>query len=459
MNNIDTIIKNAKVFRCGTFIQADIGIKDGKIVFISNKGQINAEDYIDADGLIALPGLIDSHAHFRDPGYTHKEDFETGTRAAAAGGVTTVFDMPNVNPTVNSAERLIEHKKMASKKALIDFGHWVGPPASLEEIKDIIHEGAIGIKVFQIKDTKRSYPHMPSLGITDDGHLLEICRAVAEVGCILAVHPHNQELMEHIENNYFFNKGLTGPEDYAKARSYFENIIVDTAVATLVQMARVSGARIHLLHTASKESVKLIVDAKKRGLKITGEVNPAHIFLSWQDIKRIGPYALGRGVSEDDARCTWEALVDGSLDLIATDHAPHTKDEKEIGWKNMWKAPGGPTSIQDYLSLLLTEVNKGKIKLERVVELCSTRPAKLFRLYPKKGTIEVGSDADIVLVDLSKEKTIKSEETYSKCGWTSYDGRKVKGVPLYTIVRGKIVMKNGKVIGQPGYGEFVSPLS
>jgi dihydroorotase-like cyclic amidohydrolase len=163
-------------------------------------------------------------------------------------------------------------------------------------------------------------------------------------------------------------------------------------------------------------------------------------------------------VPDEHAAALWDAINDGTLEVIGTDHAPHTKEEKDVGWKDMWKSPGGEPQIQDYLRLFLTAVNEGKLSLDRLVRITSYNPARIFGVYPRKGVLQVGSDADITIVDMNKEETISNETTYTKVGWTPYHGRKVKGVPIYTIVRGTVVMENGKVIGQPGYGQWVRPV-
>lgn len=462
MEKVDLIVKGGKAYIAGELVKADIVVKNEKIIAIaSGEGELpDAKETIDANGKIVIPGLIDTHAHFRDPGLTHKEDFETGTKAAAAGGITLAVDMPNTKPSTNSSERFAEHKKMASAKAVVDFNHWPGPPShNLDEIADIIAQGAIGIKVFMMKDTKRDYPHMPELGITDDGHLLEIFKACKRHDAILAVHPHNQALAEHIERKYFWEKGLTGPGDYAKSLRYDNNIIYDTAFATLILMARITGTHLHLLHLNTVLSVDMVKWATINGIKISAEVNPAHMFIKWEHIVKQGPWVLGKWTPEEDREALWKALCSRPFDiLIATDHAPHAKNEKEIGWEDMWKAAGGAPYIQFYLSLFLTEINKGTITWDRVVDLCCETPARVFNFYPRKGVIRVGSDADMVIIDMEKEKTITTEEVYSRCGWTPFEGWNVKGVPVCTIVRGTPVMKDGKILVEPGFGKFIAPI-
>jgi dihydroorotase-like cyclic amidohydrolase len=189
------------------------------------------------------------------------------------------------------------------------------------------------------------------------------------------------------------------------------------------------------------------------------EMNPAHFFITWDDVVKRGPYVLGSWTQPKDQEALWETINEMPFTiLLGTDHAPHHIDEKEIGWEDMWKAHGGAPYVQDYFSLFLNAVNEGRVELSRVAEITSEIPAKVFGFYPRKGTISVGSDADFVIVDMNKKRTISKEQGYSKCGYNPFEGWKIKGVPLYTLVRGTVVMEDGKVIGKPGYGQFV-PIS
>jgi len=205
--------------------------------------------------------------------------------------------------------------------------------------------------------------------------------------------------------------------------------------------------------------IEMIRAAKAAGRAVTAEANPHSLFVanSWASIERWGPMALGMWVPDDHAEALWQATVDGPIDVIATDHAPHTRAEKEIGWTDMFAAPGGSPMIQHYLSLLMTEVRIGRLPLERVLELCTSGPARLVGLYPRKGAIAPGSDADIVVVDPDREAIISAAESYSKCGWTNLEGRSVTGLPVMTILRGRVIAEDGIVLAEPGYGQPVTP--
>ena len=458
MSKLQMVIKNGQVYYKGEFVKANIGVREGKIAFIAAPGEVmpEAETVIEAEGRHVLPGLIDTHVHVREPGFEHKEDWITASQAAAAGGVTLIVDMPNVKPTTNSLERVVEQKARAGKKSVVDFNHWPGPPSNLDEIEDMLKEGVLGIKVFMMKDTERSYPHMPELGILNDGHLFEIFQACAKYDAKLAVHPHNQDLHDWFSKHYYRDKGNTKPEDYVMSFRYADSIVYDTAIGTMLMMARASGADLHVLHTNTYLATHMIRWAKEKGVKVSSEINTPHFFITWDDVLKRGPYVLGTWTPPKDQQALWDAINDYDYPaIIGSDHAPHHIDEKEIGWEDMWKAHGGAPYIQDTLPLFLNSVNEGKVDLKRVVEITSEKPAKEFGFYPRKGVINVGSDADFAIVDMNKENILTKDKGYSKCGYSPFEGWKVKGMPVYTLVRGEVVMKDGEITGKQGYGEFV----
>ena len=460
MERLDLLVKGGEVWTPTGLVQADIGVVKGKIAAIAGPDSLPvASKVIDASGKIVLPGVIDTHTHHREPGFTHKEDLTTATQAAAAGGVTLSVGMPNVNPPTTTVERFKKVIETSRSKAIVDFNH--NPSATvLEEIPGLAQAGCLAFKIFMVKDTGRDYPHMPGIGIHHHGELFRCFEAVAKTGLPLMVHPHDQDLMDVIEQRYW-QRGDRSPQAYAKAYRDFDGIIWDTAIATLLRFQKAAGTRLHILHMSTPGALEMVRRAKEEGRAVTCEINPWALFLgnSWENIEKLGPYCLGFWVPEEHAEALWQGIKDGTIDVVGSDHAPHTREEKEVGWKDMWKAPGGEPQVQDYLRLFLTEVNRGRLTMEQLVRLTSYNPARTFGLYPKKGVIQVGSDADLVIVDMEKEETIRNETTYTKVGWTPYHGRQVKGVPVATLVRGKVVMENGTVVGKAGDGEFVPPLN
>ena len=453
MESLDLNVVGGTVFTPSGPLKADIGVREGRIAVIAGPGELPAaREELDVSQRVVLPGFIDSHVHFREPGYEHKEDFTTATQAAAAGGVTLCVGMTNIKPTPNTAERYRELIESMGSKICVDAAHWCGPPLDLNELPSILDAGAPGVKVFQIKDTKRGYPHMPEIGISSDGHLLEIFKAVAEAGTVVLVHPHNQELMDHIERTYFWEKGKLGPLEYAKAPRMFDYLTIDSATHDLLLMSEVTGAKLHVLHVNSKKSIKWIREYKASGIPVTGEVNPRAVRFTWADHERLGPLALGRWTPEEEHPHIWQGLNEGTLDTIGTDHAPHTLEEKEIGWQDMWKAAGGAPEVQECLPMLLDKANSGFTTLETIARICAENPAKLLGFYPRKGAIRIGSDADLTVCDMNLKQTVTKDMLYSKCKWSNYEGKTLQGWPVATLVRGRIVMQDGKVLGKPGDG-------
>lgn len=455
---MDLVVKGGQVWTPGGMLRADIAIDHGKIAVICSEAAVPAAaKVIDAQGHVVIPGLVDTHTHHREPGFTHKEDLTTATQAAAAGGVTLTVGMPNVNPPTNTLDRFKDVIEISKRKAIVDFNH--NPSGTVpEEIPRLADAGCLAFKIFMVKDTGRDYPHMPGIGLHNHGELFRCFEAVAKTGLPLMVHPHDQDLMDVIEQRYWLREDRS-PQAYAKAYREFDGIIWDTAIATILRFQKATGVKLHILHMSTPGGLEMVRRAKEEGRSVSCEVNPWALFLgSWENVKRIGPYCLGFWVPEEHVEALWEGIHDGTVDLVGTDHAPHTREEKEIGWTDMWRSPGGEPQIQDYLRLFLTEVNRGRLTLDQVVRLTSYNPARRFGVYPRKGVIQVGSDADLVIVDMTKEETIQNKTTYTKVGWTPYDGQKVKGAPIATIVRGKVVMENGNVIGKPGDGEFVPPI-
>jgi len=453
---MDLLIKHASISTPGGLITGSIAVKDGIIAGIyENDSEIQAKETIDASGLTVLPGLIDMHSHHREgssPGFEYKDTIYTATQQCAAGGVTTSVGMPNVTPPPNSLDLLKKQFAIYEKDAVVDW-NFNPAPTILSEVPDMAKEGIAAFKIFMVVDTGRDYPHMPGIGVHDHGKILEIMQACAAVDVPLMVHPHDQALMDVIEKK-FWDRGERDALAYAKAYAAHDGVIWETAIATLLRLQKASGCHLHILHTQTTGSVELIRQAKKNGQRVTCEMNPWAIFLGcdWSAIQRLGSYALSYWVPEKNVPGLWEGLNDGTIDIIATDHAPHTKEEKEIGWTDGWKAHTGTPSTQFYLSLLLTAVSEGKITLDRVVELTSSSPARLFSIE-KKGSILPGNYADLVLVDMNKEYEIRDEDVLSLVGWSPYAGRKVKGKPIVTIVRGQTVYKDGKVVGKKGMGK------
>ena len=440
--------------------RADIGIDGERIVEIADAGSLpKGKREIDGADLVALPGLIDMHSHHREPGFTHKEDLITIGRQCAAGGVTTSVAMPNVSPPPTTAENLDGMLAIYRERAMVDW-NVNASGVQLDEIPKLAERGILAFKIFMVVDTGRSYPHMPGIGLHEHGELYKRMQAVKRTGIPLMIHPHDQSLMDAIEHEYW-GRGERDFRAYAKAYAHDDGVIWDTAVGMLLRLQEATGVRLHLLHTQTRRVVEMLRAAKAAGRPISSEVNPWCFWLGndWANIEKWGSYALSYYVAPHHSEAVYAGFVDGTVDIMATDHAPHLREEKEPGWTDGWKAHTGTPSTQFYLSLLLTDVAAGKLTYERVADATATRPAKLFGLYPRKGAIRAGADADIVLVDPKGRHTLSDADVLSKCGWTPYAGREVIGVPVDTLLRGNVIFEDGTVAVREGFGRQATRVS
>lgn len=454
LSTYDLSLENGKVLIEGNLVDANLGIIGEKIATIS-KTSLTSSRKIDCAGKVVLPGIIDLHSHIREPGYTYKEDFDTGSKAAAAGGVTMFVDMPNVDPPTDSLATLEEKKKIAAAKSVVDFNHFVFP--TLSEVPKMAASGVAGFKIFMVRG---AYPHDPRICVEDHAKLYEMFSEIQKTGLPCLVHPSNMALFE-----IFYDKERDQNKNDLKyisfGKAYTNELIYSTSVSILVLLAKSTGVRLHLVHTHSSEAIGIVAEAKRQGYDITAQVDPKYFITTKEELAKLGPLVLPGGLlSPERVSTIWDALRRETVDVLATDHAPHTKEEViKTMEDNPWEAPFGCPQLEHYLSVFLNEVNKGTITLPHLVKLASTNPAKLINVYPRKGTIQVGSDADLVLVDMKKEKTLTSDKVYSKVGWTPYEGRKVKGIPVLTLRRGDVIMQDGEVIGMKGSGNFVPPLA
>jgi dihydroorotase len=453
----DLRISGGDVATPGGIRRADVLIADGKIsgivapeVEISEVGTT-----IDATGKLVLPGMVDPHVHTREPGFTHKEDIITTGQAAAAGGVTTIFGMPNLNPPTSSARLLDDVFELYAARSIVDYNH--NPAATVvEEIPAMAERGIRAFKVFMVVDTGRTYPHPAGTGMHDHGDLLRMMDTIRPTGLPFMIHPHDQALMDYIEGE-IIGAGENTPAGYAKAYAARDGVIWDTAVDVLIRLAEAADCHIHLMHMQTRRSIDAVRRAKARGLKITCEVNHWTLFLgNWSDIEQLGPYALSYWLPEDAQAAVWEGLVDGTIDMLSSDHGPHTREEKEIGWTEMWKAHTGTPGIQYQLPLLLEAANAGRLSLERAVELTAKRPADVFGLAGTKGALAVGLDADVAIVDLDRPWKITNGGDLSRCGWTPYDGRTCQVAVERTLLRGTEIYADGVVTGEPGFGRMAT---
>ena len=454
MANYQTRVTGGQVYLGGQLVRADLLIDEGRIAgVVDGDNTVEAAETIDATDRLVLPGIIDTHAHTREPGFTHKEDFLTASKAGAAGGVTTMIDMPNVEPPTDTVETYLEKREKADATSIIDFGHWVAG-TKLDEIARLADAGATGYKIFQVSG---AYPHDPRLAMNDEASLLKAFRAIEKTGLPLNVHPFNQSLFEELSEEAF---AAGKPANwYTFGEVYTTDAIWHTAANTLINLQALTGVRLNLVHTHSAGSLRLIRAAKAKGQRVTASVDPKYYHLTRDDLMRLkGRACPGGFITEDADRMAeiWKSLNDGTIDSIDADHAPHTLEELEQMDDDAWHSAMGSPQYDWQYTITLTDVNDGKITLRRAVELLSEAPARMLGIFPKKGALVPGSDADLVLVDIDREMTLTDDGLYTKVGWTPYLGWKVKGYVAMTMLRGTVVARDREIVGQPGYGQYIA---
>jgi len=429
------------IFRNGTLVNhdgegvRDIGVTGGRIAAIGDLSRADAGEIVDCAGLHVLPGVIDTQVHFREPGLTHKEDLESGSRAAVMGGVTAVFEMPNTNPLTTDASALADKVARAHHRMHCDFAFFVG--GTRDNIADIPElerlPGSAGIKVFMGSSTG-------SLLVEDDEGVRAILAAVRRRAAF-----HSEDEFRLRER-----KGLRLPGDPRSHPVWRDDIAAMSCTERLVRLARETGKRIHVLHVTTGDEIAFLRQHKDVA---SVEVTPHHLTLAAPECyERLGTRAQMnppvRGVAHRAA--LWQGLAEGVVDVLGSDHAPHTAEEKAKPYPD---SPSGMTGVQTLLPLMLDHVNAGRLSLLRLMDLTSAGPARLFGIA-NKGRVAVGYDADLSIVDLKRRATITDAWIASKSQWTPYDGVTVTGWPVGTVVRGRRVMWEGELVS-PGTGEAV----
>jgi dihydroorotase len=401
----DLIIKNGLVVTPEATVKAAILVKDGKIAGIISNDQLPpAKEVYDAAGKHVLPGIIDGHVHFRDPGVTYKEDFGTGSLAAAHGGVCTVIDMPNVLPPTSTVEGFLAKLGEASKKSYVDFGIiGVVFEENIPELVPMCDAGLIGYKIFMGETVGK----LPS---PSDGGILDAMRVIAGTGLRVGVHAEDNSIIKY-QTEKIKATGRTDSKAFLDCRP---NIAEKECISRAIMFAQETGAKLHIYHMSSKEGVDLVAEAKGRGQDVTAETGPHYLLLDYSfmdmvgSILKINPPIRAK---EDQIRL-WEGLLDGTVELIATDHSPHTREEKIK--PNFWDAIPGFCGVETAVPIMLTQVNNGKLTLNHYVKVASEGPAKAWNMYPKKGCLGIGSDADITVVDMEKTGVINVDELHEQ---------------------------------------------
>ncbi len=426
----DLLIKNGTVVNQDGTGKADIGVLSGKIVEIGDLATRDAGEVIDATGLHILPGVIDSQVHFREPGMEHKEDLASGSRAAVMGGVTAVFEMPNTKPLTTDADALADKIKRATGRMFCDFAFYFG--ATVENVDHLPDAerlpGSAGIKMFMGSSTG-------DLLVDETEH---VRRVLASGRRRVAV--HSEEESRLIERMGIRRTG--DPSSHPEWRDVEAAVL---CTKRLIGLARETNRRVHVLHISTGDEIPILAANKDL---ITAEATPHHLTLSADDYARLGTYIQMNPPVRDTSHRDriWAGIADGTIDVLGSDHAPHTREEKDKPYPD---SPSGMTGVQTLVPIMLDHVKAGRLSLERFVDLTSHGPNRIFSIAGK-GRIANGYDADFTVVDLNAEREIEDGWIESKPGWTPYHGKKVTGWPRGTIIRGRRVMWDDEILGAAG---------
>lgn len=445
----DLIVKNGQIVGESGVIEANLYVQDGRFAAISTQ-DLPARETVDASGRLVFPGAVDPHVHFNDPGMTEGEDFYTGSSAAVAGGITTVFEMPLTDPLTQDEPSFLLKKSEASKKSVADFGLYLAlTPDNSSKIAKLMELEPIGFKAFM--------SYSPEIPMVNDGELLAGMRAIKAANSRIAVHCENNEIITCLTNE-LKGAGRHEPVAYNQSRPDYAEW---EAVQRAVTLAKIAGVQLHVVHSSTPEGADIVAQARAAGYPISVETAQHFLFLDVEDFQRIGAFALCNPPlrQRGNADRLWEALENGKINCVATDHAPYTIEEKLRGQDSVWTTPAGLNHIQTANQLLIGEGIRRKVPLTRLAQLFATNPARLFNIFPRKGAITIGGDADMFLFDPLEEWTVVAEHMFYKQKWTPFAGMKVSGRVKRTWVRGTTVFEDGAPKGtitvKPGFGRFI----
>lgn len=438
---VDSVFTNAKAYLKGEIVDCSIAIEEGKFFKIGREPQMpNADKKTNLHNLLVLPGLIDEHVHLRDEGRAYKEDFISGTSAAAAGGFTTVLDMPNNDPVTMNAQTLRNRMNLAMRRTLVNVGLYSEFPDKLEQIPEIVSEGAIGFKLFM-------GGQVGGLNVDDNEAIRNGLKKATESGKVIAVHTEDKSQLLVNEQKLKQAK-RNSSKDFLLAHT--EKVELE-ALQRLIKINDTVNAHLHFCHVTSKQGLEAIAEAKKNEKTVTCEVTPNHLMLSSLNVAQYGMMAIMAPPLREPAHK--EALINGAIsgtiDTIGSDHAPHTIEEKSQS--NVWEVKVGVPGLETTLPLMLTMVKKNQLSIQRMVELLAEKPSEIFKLKGK-GKLEKDKDADLTIIDYNTRWRIDASKFKSKAKFSPYDGWEVVGKPVKTIVNGILVMDEGEIVAKAGSG-------
>jgi dihydroorotase (multifunctional complex type) len=443
---VDSVLTNAKAYLKGQIIDCSIAIEEGKIHKIGKETQMpNADRKTDLHNFLVLPGLIDEHVHLRDEGRSYKEDFTSGTAAAAAGGFTTLLDMPNNDPVTMNVARLKNRMRLAQRRIHVNVGFYSEFPSNLKEVKSIVAGGAVGFKLFMGSQ-------VGGLNLDDDEALKEGAEAVGECKVPLAIHAEDRLMLSVNEEKLKIAK-KHGAADFLRAHTEAVEL---KAVQRLLKVSQQTALSLHFCHVTSKEALDAIAEAKKadRKGKVTCEVTPNHLLLSSEDVKRLGSMAImAPPLREKSHReALWKGIEEGIVDTVGSDHAPHTVEEKSAS--NIWEVKVGVPGLETTLPIMMTLVRQKRLSLNQVVGLLAEKPAEIFGLA-NRGILEADKNADLTIIDYSHQFKIDASKFKSKAKFSPFNGWDVYGKVSKTIVNGTVVFEDGDIVAKGGSGIVV----
>jgi allantoinase len=443
---VDLVIRGAKLVSPDQIIEASVAISGEYIVAVGHDDLMpSSRQEMRADGLYLLPGAIDSHVHFRDPGYPNKETWKTGSAAAVCGGVTTVFEMPNTNPPTGTIEAL-NLKLKAAESSYVDFGiHGLLGDETIDRLDELLEGGVTSFKAF----VGNTFGNLPA---PSDGALLEGFEKLAPLGIRTVVHAENSSIMARRQKK-MVDAGRIDAQAHLAARPAVCEV---EAIGRVLTLAEWAGARVHIAHHSAADSLYLLRDAKRRGVDVTVETCPQYLLLNTSDMLRLkGLTRVNPPIREArHNQPLWDALMEGVIDMIATDHAPHTIEENTR--ESIWNCDCGFPGVETQMPLMLTEINRGRASLMDYVKWSSVAPAKAWGLYGTKGVIAPGAHADIAIVDMNRTGVLSQGKLQTISKISPWNGRSVQGYPLHTLVRGRFVMRDGKLVTDAaGWGRSV----
>ena len=440
----DLVITNAKAYVKNKIIDCSIAVENGEILKVGKETQMpNADERINLKNRLVLPGLIDVHVHLRDEGKAYKEDFYTGTAAAAAGGFTTVLDMPNNNPVTMTAESMRNRMSLAERRVLINVGFYSEFPRHLKEIREIVSEGALAFKLFMANQ-------VGGLNINDDQELHEAFSKVGLEKVPVAVHAEDHSVVYTKEQEL---KAAKHDDATAFLKAHSDQAELK-AIERVLKTSSGTEARVHFCHVTTEQGLNRIGEAKKTGRTVTCEVTPNHLLLSKVDFVRVGAMLAMMPPLRDSAnvKALWQGIEKGLVDVLGSDHAPHTIEEKTA--KSIWDAKVGVPGLETTLPLMLTMVKRNRLTIDMLVRLLAENPAEIFKLKDR-GRLEQGMNADVVAVDLKEKFKVDASKFHSKTKYSPYDGWEVQGKPIKTFVNGHLVMDEQEIVAKAGSGNVI----